>query len=365
MIQGRRDRGRGHGGGGRGGLTATGAALFPKRGFERSEFDQIMGKWRSSDNFDRRYRFTTMLKFMFHLIARGDDASHVFGSTLAVSAQFPWTLATRLTSKVSERRRYPTQILLGSMDPTYCVLLALAIWLEHWIGRGEGASSQWLFADGATNSNSPKKDIDKEANECKDALYNAISETVRDPSFVPAVIGPEALKLGAHSVRKYALLHNKKSGVTQRHTNHRARNNSMPDPYTDTCLPWADIDAARALCIGGVCVYKLKEGCGISNDWLVEHITPAIRSRFGDAIAAILAKPLLWACLDGDCADMVPENIRSRAVVALQEASAQTNLPPGENVVQKVLTIPRELDGEVIFTEITSNYSGTAGVAVG
>ena len=82
------------------------------REFSREEFKQVLVILSSSDDFDRRYRYTTMLKFMVHLIARGDDASHVFASTLAVSVQYPWTLTTRLrwSKIVRERRSCPIQI---------------------------------------------------------------------------------------------------------------------------------------------------------------------------------------------------------------------------------------------------------------
>jgi len=97
------------------------------RAFEKSEFKQLLDILMSSNEFDRRYRYSTMLKFMFHLIGRGDDASHVFQSTLEVSSQYPWALTTRLrwSKNVRDRRRCPLQILLGSIDPTYCVMLAL------------------------------------------------------------------------------------------------------------------------------------------------------------------------------------------------------------------------------------------------
>ena len=99
------------------------------RAFEKSEFKQVLDILMSSDEFDRRYRFPAMLKYMFHLIARGDDASHVFKSTLVVSTQFRWALTTKLrwSKNVQERRSCPIQILLGSMDPHYCVMLALSL----------------------------------------------------------------------------------------------------------------------------------------------------------------------------------------------------------------------------------------------
>ena len=65
---------------------------------------------------------------------------------------------------------FPKQILLGSMNPIYCVLLSLAIFLEQWIGNGAGMSSQWLFCEGITTPQSPVKDMKKEVDRTKDAL---------------------------------------------------------------------------------------------------------------------------------------------------------------------------------------------------
>ena len=339
------------------------------RPFEREEFKQVLDILSSSEDFDKRYRYTTMLKYMVHLIARGDDASHVFASTLAVSTQYPWTIVTRLrwSKNVRERRGCPIQILLGSMDPNYCVLLALAIWLEHWVERGEGAVSQWMFADGITNRTSPVKDQKKEADRCKDGLYNALVQVFADERFTAMVTGPEAGRLGVHSTKKYGTTICKGRGKKKAHTDYRARwkNKDMQSHYADTFLPWPDIDAASALCFGGICVYKLKEGCGLSDEWLIEHVAPSIRAKFGDQVAAVLAKPLLWACLDDDCAEMVPEYIRARIITALDEVSEANNLPDGENVVDKVYTIVREVEGEVVFTEVPSDLRSGAPIGDG
>ena len=52
-----------------------------------------------------------------------------------------------------------TKIMLGSMNPIYCVYLSLAIFLEQWIGGGAGIGSQWLFSDGITTPQSSEEDI--------------------------------------------------------------------------------------------------------------------------------------------------------------------------------------------------------------
>lgn len=142
------------------------------RPFEKHEFVQILDTLRSSDDDNLRYRYPAMLTFMFHLIARGDDAGHVFKNTLLASSIYLGFLTTKLrwSKNVRERRDCPKQILLGSMNPVFCVLLSLAIFLEQWIGNGAGMSSQWLFCEGTTTPQSPVKDMKKEVDRTKDAL---------------------------------------------------------------------------------------------------------------------------------------------------------------------------------------------------
>ena len=100
-------------------------------------------------------------------------------------------------------------------------------------------------------------------------------------------------------------------------------------------LPWPDIKTASKLCVGVICKYNLKQGCGLCDECLIEHVTPAISERYGDEVAAILAKPLLWTCQDAECASMVPEGIRARVLNALSTVAEQNSLPPGENSVEK------------------------------
>jgi len=59
-----------------------------------------------------------------------------------------------------------------------------------------------------------------------------------------------------------------------------------------------------------------------------KHVAPAICERYDDEVAAILAKPLLWACQDAECASMVPEGIRVRVLNALSTVAEQNSLPP-------------------------------------
>ena len=78
-------------------------------------------------------------------------------------------------------------------------------------------------------------------------------------------------------------------------------------------------------------------------------------------MAAILAKPLLWATLDASYAAMVLDSICTRILNALHDAGERINIPAGENCVEKVLTIASEHQGEVSFTEVPSEYAAVGG----
>ena len=93
----------------------------------------------------------------------------------------------------------------------------------------------------------------------------------------------------------------------------------------------------------------------ISDVWLSDHVCPGISQCFGRSVAAILAKPLLWACMDEEWADYVPEGLRTRILNSLAEDQVRLNVRPGENCVRKVLTLASEYEGVVTFTEVEAS----------
>ena len=62
-----------------------------------------------------------------------------------------------------------------------------------------------------------------------------------------------------------------------------------------------DAKVAAALCPGGPVVYKLKEGSGVANQFLHEHMVPDFAGVFGKHSSAplVLGRALLWGIMDG------------------------------------------------------------------
>ena len=83
----------------------------------------------------------------------------------------------------------------------------------------------------------------------------------------------------------------------------------MQDAYVSAQLLWPDVNCASWLCFKGVCKYVMKEQAGVTDDWLIQHVTPRITGMFGKKVGAILAKPLLWAAFDPTWAETIEPTI--------------------------------------------------------
>ena len=60
------------------------------------------------------------------------------------------TVRLAWSKNVYEESDCPKQMVLGSRNSKFCVLLNLSLFLEKWLQDGVGTTSQWLFANGST-----------------------------------------------------------------------------------------------------------------------------------------------------------------------------------------------------------------------
>jgi hypothetical protein len=82
-----------------------------------------------------KIRFSTMLKFQFHIIGRSDDICNLLETKDLIShdkfGDFALSTKVSWSKNVMEECDCPGQIRLGLNDTDFCVLLALAAcWLE-------------------------------------------------------------------------------------------------------------------------------------------------------------------------------------------------------------------------------------------
>ena len=167
----------------------------------------------------------------------------------------------------------------------------------------------------------------------------------------------KAAKVGSHSFRKYAKTRARRSGVCSKdEVDLRGRwkqDNTKPSAsYEDTCMPFPDAKVAFVLCHGGPIGYEIVEGSGLSNEWIIQHVTPNTATVYGTKMATILGNALLWACCDEDAKSIVDTTLHKRVMAAYNAVNHAVD--DNKNPVHKVGLVLRESNGVSIIN--TCNF---------
>ncbi len=290
------------------------------------------------------------------MIAQVDDTANFELCDLKGHPEFQFAITCKMcwSKNVLEERNAPDQILFGSMNASYCVLLALATYLEYWCETGGGKTSKYIFSDDI-DSSAPTRSKNQFRNQLdKSVLKNSELELLQEGS------------LGTHSLRKFASTFACRSGCTVFEVELRGRwqvKQHDVHRYIDTKQPFIDAKVAAALCIGGAVKYKLVEGGNINNEWLLQHVVPNLLTIYPtnkSNVAIILALPLLWACLDPEASSLLPISLQERVKSAYSRVQL---LPDKTNPVTKVpIVVYRDIENleinELIGTELDQQYGG-------
>jgi hypothetical protein len=119
-------------------VRKTGKKSSARRPLEHREFKQSLAILESDPDPIKRFLAPCVNKVQYNLIARLDDAMELEMEDIKPNLHFPFALLVQMcwSKNVNEQRDAGEQILLGSMKREYCILLALAMFLEVWIGGG-------------------------------------------------------------------------------------------------------------------------------------------------------------------------------------------------------------------------------------
>ena len=111
------------------------------------EFRRMQSILREKNDVLRRYGIPSLLTFQYNMIGRIDDCTQFQMENLTKSEDFDFTLRGKLnwSKNIHEERDAPNQILIGAMDPLYCVLLGLAVFLEIFIESERGQLTPYIF----------------------------------------------------------------------------------------------------------------------------------------------------------------------------------------------------------------------------
>ena len=211
-----------------------------------------------------------------------DDSTQLVIEHIRVHDTFSNALKTRLnwSKNVDDEQDAPWQIVLGSLNPVYCVLCSLALWLEMNLKLNPTAmNSPYVFCI----SNDVR--VPDGGLKTKAMIQSAFTLLFRREEFKGEDDGDGATELsllGSHSIRKYAATFARRCGVTKDEKDIRGRwkgAGRVSDVYDDVELPYPDAKVAEKLCGGGPCFYVSDPGLDATmmNTFVLSHVVPNIR----------------------------------------------------------------------------------------
>ena len=263
------------------------------RAMELSEFNAFIRGCRETDSGHIGHRVgVAYFLFQFHMIARLDDVMNFKIGDLMSNIEFPDTIKSKMrwSKNVLEERESPDQIIFGSMDWTYCVLVSLAIHLEHaTLERDEDGSIPMFGVK-------------------KERMRDLFTEITNQESFQLVLPGP----IGTHSIRKMPATYARRNGCSKDDVDARGRwksNKRMVDTYIDCVIPYPDAKVAATLSIGGPVKYATKTGYNITDEFILNHVCPHIASLVPRQISLVLGRALLWAIYDEEASQQTEDCI--------------------------------------------------------
>ena len=115
-------------------VKREGKASSARRAMELPEFLEIVKRCRKlPENHFGRHTGAEYFLFQFYMIVRLDDVEPFKCEDLTANMEYPYTLKSKMrwSRNILEERESPDQIIIGSVDPNYCVILALSLHLVH------------------------------------------------------------------------------------------------------------------------------------------------------------------------------------------------------------------------------------------
>ena len=296
-----------------------------------------------------KYGMPALINFQFHLIARIDDTTQVILDHIRVHDNFSDALKTRLnwSKNVQDERDAPWQVILGCMNPVFCVLISLGLWLEMNLQSNPSAiASPYVFAfgDDITMPGGGQK--------AKDIAQSIFGQNVfkRDEFQMSGL-------LGSHSIRKFAATHVRKCGVSKDDKDIRGRwkgKGRVSDVYDDVELPYPDCKVAEKLCIGGPCFYLIDNtvvDSTVMTTFILTKVVPNIRRRLPDSTCLVLGKAIVWLIYSSFANNFIsPMDYCNRVKADLAETGIVVEL--GKNPILKMPVLVSGDQGTVYIDEI-------------
>lgn len=334
-----------------------------KRPLRENEFRKTIELLKALESFDHHYKYPTMCLWQYHLICRIDDVVHFEREDPRGHPDFDFALRTRVrwSKNVMEERRCPDQILLGSMDSEYCLLLQLGIWLEESVRRYPQA--KYLFCCDDDRPSAPNKLKANHRNNLERHVWKKEEfQDLQDED-------DDDKGIGCHSYRKYPSNEARRRGALPDEIEIRGRwktqGHRVVFRYIDVRQLFIDAKVAGMLCVGGPIRYKMKDqfAAQITDDWLFTHVCPHIRQRYSRdrRLCKVLGTALLYAYCHLELRQRLPEHVRIRIQGAIDGVGIDFG---GDNIVEKIPLNIYQVSGNLVIEDIVGgNHGGQAAAA--
>ena len=245
-------------------VRKQGKASQAKRDMKRPEFRktlQLINDDPHQSLLDK-LRFSTMIRFQFHIVGRSDDMCHLEQTAdLRSHEKFgDFCLQTKVSwsKNVVEERDCPDQILIGANDVDFCVLLALGCYLESRFTLAEH-DPKYLFG---------KREESDEPAKAKLAYRYLLGKVWKHPEF-KQLLAQVRGEVGTHSVRKFPATFAAENGCSEPEVEIRGRwkghkSGRVVNRYISPEQLTTDAKVAGVLAVGGPIKYRLKQGSNVT-----------------------------------------------------------------------------------------------------
>ena len=340
-----------------------GAKSCEKRDMTESEFRkmvEILGQYLGL--FSHWCLAVTYAVLAFHLIFRSDCVSWLMYQDVKPHPRFDFALSLRVrySKNIGGGRVVPPQIVLGSMDTTFCALLHLAIYMETSLMRGSAAAGYekaFLFTDDLSVDEEGVPNGPRRINSKFQGICTRIFKRCKEFVELLEQLGGS---LGSHSIRKFAATFASRLGIGLPEIDYRGRWKSKDERehkvaamYVNKDHAFVDATVAAVLCHNQPIAYRPhKDAVGVTPEWLQENVIPFLTQFYShgctpaDNPVMVLAYPLLWAAMSPEMEGKMDPEHRQKIRDAYSKIDS---LPAGVNPVVRVgLRVGRVKDLVVI-----------------
>ena len=334
-------------------VRKQGKASQARRPLTTAEIKAVLQELRNSDSVEIKYGITALLCFQFHVIGRVDDCCKWYRSNLSSHDQYPGKAGRfRLawSKNVTDERDAPWQHLFGCMDWVFCTILHVGLWLEiyHTI-MPNAREGPFVFSFTSDTTS----DHERIATKSKNRIYHILAPLLKE-------IGLEANNgpVGSHSIRKLAATFARLLGISKDDKDTRGRwkgRKRVSDVYDDVQLDYVDARVAAVLSPGGVCHYEVVDP-GVTNDFIMQVVTPQIKEVFGVPLAILFGKAIMWLAFS-PYQEHMPQDMRQRIESAYTE---RATIEHGENPIRRRLVTVTGDESNVFMEDVPATVEDGA-----